>query len=190
MKIAEGLQVSEISVLTDKQAISELIYRYCRALDRFDRELALSCWHPDGTVDYGALFAGPGSGFVDWVFKLHEGMERTHHNITNILIELDGDAAVSEAYWLVWLRIARTDGLIDASGGGRYVDRFEKINGVWKIRHRQCVFDWDRIDKVEPHFADPTVIAPNDPKHPTTRGLRGREDYSYKVGLPTRISDK
>ena len=180
-------QPSKIKEMMDKQSITEVLYRYCRGIDRMDRELVLSCWHTDGTADYGALFSGLGSGFIDWVWPVHEKMERTQHNITNILIEVNQDEAISEAYWLVYLRASGNNGLIDIVGGGRYVDRFEKINGEWKIRHRQCVFDWDRVDKVTPHFGDATVIKPNNPENITLRGLRDRNDYSYLAGFPTKI---
>jgi hypothetical protein len=180
-------QISKIQELMDKQSITEVIYSYCRAMDRMDMELALSCWHPDGTADYGALFSGLGSGFVDWIWPIHKKMERTQHNITNILIELNQDKAITEAYWLVYLRSFENQGLIDIIGGGRYVDHFEKINEVWKIRHRQCIFDWDRVDKVTPHFGDATVIKPNNPENATLRGARDRSDYSYQAGLSTKV---
>jgi hypothetical protein len=178
----------KIQEMMDKQSIAEVLYRYCRGIDRMDKELVLACWHSDGTADYGALFAGLGSGFLDWVWPVHENMERTQHNITNILIEVNQDKAISESYWLVYLRTKQVnEGLIDIIGGGRYIDHFEKINDAWRIRHRQCIFDWDRVDKVTPHFGDDAVIKPNNPENITLRGLRGRKDYSYLVGLPTKV---
>ena len=52
--------------LAAKQAITEVIYKYCRGLDRMDRELADTVWHPDGTADYGN-FQGTGAQFLDYV---------------------------------------------------------------------------------------------------------------------------
>ena len=37
--------------LSDKQAITEVIYRYCRGLDRMDADLVRAVWHPGGTAD-------------------------------------------------------------------------------------------------------------------------------------------
>lgn len=182
-----GKEIAKIQEMMDKLSITEVLYRYCRGIDRMDRELVLSCWHTDGTADYGALFSGLGSGFVNWVWPIHERMERTQHNITNILIEVNQDKAITEAYWLVYLRSSENHGLIDIIGGGRYVDHFERIDGVWKIRHRQCIFDWDRVDKVTPHFGDETVIKPNNPENTTIRGFRGQKDYSYQVGFLAKI---
>jgi len=39
--------------LADRQAISDLIYRYCRSVDRIDIPLGHSIWHEDGIADYG-----------------------------------------------------------------------------------------------------------------------------------------
>ena len=58
--------MSEDIDVIDKQAITEIIYRYCRGLDRMDRELTLSCWHEGGTDDHGALFSGTADEFVAW----------------------------------------------------------------------------------------------------------------------------
>ena len=88
-----------VQQLFDKQAISEVIYNYCRGLDRMDRDLASTIWHEGGTADYGAyMFQGTGAGFIDWVWLQHAGMDRHSHQISNILIEVDGDGAVSESY--------------------------------------------------------------------------------------------
>ena len=51
--------------LTDKQEIAELSHNYMRGLDRLDRELMLSVFHPDSTTDYG-FFKGSGPDFVDY----------------------------------------------------------------------------------------------------------------------------
>ena len=38
-----------LATMAAQQAITDNLHRYCRAMDRMDRELALSCWHPGGT---------------------------------------------------------------------------------------------------------------------------------------------
>src|SRR5262245_65246648 len=90
-----------VDELVAKQAITEVIYTYCRALDRMDWDLAHTVWHADGTADYGAnMFQGTGAGFLEWVWTQHEGMMGHSHQITNVLVDvdIDGDRAASEAY--------------------------------------------------------------------------------------------
>jgi hypothetical protein len=172
---------ADLQKLLDKQAISEVIYRYCRSMDRMDRELALSCWHPDGTGDYGKLFSGLGSEFVAWIWPVHAKMDRTQHTIQNILIEVEGNDAFSEAYFIAYLRCQGGDGLVDIIGAGRYIDHFERRSGVWKIKHRQVVYDWNRTAKVTSDLKMSTAIPPDNPGGVTLLGLRNREDYSYKA---------
>lgn len=169
-----------IQELLDKQAITEIIYRYCRGLDRMDIEMTLSCWHEGGTDDHGALYSGSAEGFVEWLWPVHAAMERTQHTINNILIQVDGDKAGAESYYTVYLRTPTENGLVDIVGGGRYCDNFERIDGVWKIRNRQSVGDWTRADLVGDIDLS-GAIPPNNPENRTPTGQRDKGDYSYTV---------
>lgn len=179
--------MDNVAELAAKQAITEVIHRYCRGLDRMDRALVASCWHPGGTDDHAPLYAGPFEGFIDWVFPLHAGMECTRHNVSNILIELDGDKAASETYWTLTLRTAINGTLCDIQAQGRYVDNWECIDDVWAIRHRQSLSDLDRVEPVQRTLADPPedpdappAIMPNNPDVPPKPSTRDPGDYSYR----------
>ena len=129
--------------LADKDAIRDVLYTYCRALDRMDRTLASTVWHPGATAHYDGIYEGTGEGFLDWVWKSHAAMERHSHQITNTLIRVDGDRAVSEAYVTVVLwTLPYADGRQrELVGRGRYIDRFERRDGVWAIAHRLHLLD-------------------------------------------------
>jgi hypothetical protein len=170
-----------VQELLDKQAISEIIYRYCRGLDRMDTALTLSCWHEDGTDDHGALFKGSASEFVEWLWPVHAALERTQHTIHNILIELDGELAGAESYYIVYLRSQSPKGAVDVVTGGRYCDHFERRDGLWKIRHRQSVTDWVRVDPVRDLDRVAGAVSANNPDNRTLIGMRDRSDYSYEV---------
>lgn len=104
--------------IADRMAITEAIYRYCRAMDRIDAELGHSVWHEDGEADYGAIYRGSGRGFVDWACVAHRTMLATSHRVTNVLVTLDADRAASESYVVATLR--RMDGsrLVQTSAWG------------------------------------------------------------------------
>jgi len=157
--------------LADKQEITEVIYRYGRALDRMDRELARSIWHSDGTTDYGPMFEGTADGFLDWVWKAHAVMARHSHQMTNILIEVDGDTAVSESYVTVALRtLPDADGnATEIEARGRYADRWSRRDGRWAIDHRRFIDDLHREHAVEPIAED------------EGDSRRDRSDPSYEV---------
>ena len=161
----------EVQEMLDRQAILKVLYTYCKGLDRFDYDLLNSCWWPDGTDDHG-IFKGTGKEFCDWVFPfLKTTMERTQHNVLNYYIEIRGDRARSECNFIIWHRmLPGEDRQYDAITAGRYVDDFERREGVWKIKHRQVVYDWDRLDPVNTYFGDGFEVI---------RGVRGKDDYSY-----------
>jgi len=138
--------------LLHKEAIREQLYRYCRAVDRGDKELMRSIYHPDATDNHG-VFEGPASKFVELdVAEVMAGLVITQHLIGNILIEIDGDAARAESYVLASHRVEQNDGPHDIVVWGRYLDRFERRQGEWRIAHRQCVFDGLRNDKASADF--------------------------------------
>lgn len=139
-----------ISELLAKDAIRDVIYRYSRGLDRMDKQMAYSVWHEDGTAQYFDFFEGTGHGFVDWAWKVHEGMASHSHQMTNILIEVDGDRATSETYSVVTLRrLPDADGTqhhIDVRG--RYLDRWSKRDGRCAIDRRIHVMDMQTVGGV------------------------------------------
>jgi hypothetical protein len=49
--------LARIRALIDKDEIRDVIYRYCRAVDRCDLELMLSCYRPDAR-DHHTFFIG------------------------------------------------------------------------------------------------------------------------------------
>jgi SnoaL-like domain len=53
-----------IRELLDRQAILDCIHRYTRGMDRHDKEMALSAYHPDAIDDHG-LYCGVAKDFID-----------------------------------------------------------------------------------------------------------------------------
>ena len=127
------------------QAIRDVLSRYCRGLDRMDREMAEAVWHEGGTADYVGIYEGTGHGFIEWVWEAHAAMERHSHQITNVLVELgdDGVTATSESAVTVvlWTRPDREGHQRELVGRGRYLDRWEKRDGRWAISHRTHLLD-------------------------------------------------
>lgn len=136
--------------LADKQAIRDLLYTYCRAVDRLDVALGHSIWHDDGYADYGAdYYQGPGKGVIDTICQHHVGLTSHSHQVTNVLIELQGDQAGSEAYVSGTMRMEREGKLIHLGVWGRYLDRWERRDGRWGLLHRVVVFDHEEMREVQ-----------------------------------------
>jgi hypothetical protein len=125
--------------LKDRQDILDCLYRYCRGIDRFDRDLLLSAYHADAVDDHG-VFVGVAADFADWALTYHREYQVSHHHaILNHSCELDGDTAHTETYFL-YEAVNKTGPVTLA--GGRYIDRFERRNGQWGIAARVCVTEW------------------------------------------------
>jgi len=154
--------------LHDKQAIQDVLYRYCRGVDRMDRALTRSCWHPDGTANYEGMFEGTVDALLDWMWDLHDTMQTHSHQMTNMLIEVQEERAVSETYVTVTLRTKPgRAGARDVLTRGRYVDRWSRHDGRWAIDHRHYLNDWMTYMPV-----------PDAPTSPRT-GRRDPDDASY-----------
>jgi hypothetical protein len=157
--------------LVAQAEIRDVLARYTRGIDRMDRELVLSCYHPGAFDDHGA-FRGTREQFADWVEQALSYFDATMHFLGQQLIEVDGDRARSETYCVAYHRRATRDGELghDLWMGLRYVDRFERREGAWRISDRRCAFDWTRRDAISAEWELPGEAL---------RGARGRGDPVY-----------
>lgn len=129
--------------------ITQVLYRYSRGVDRGDREMIRSVYHPDALDNHGA-WTGLGVEFADRIVDSLDGATLTaQHHITNALIELDGETAACESYFLAYHPSRDEAGAeVLAAAAGRYLDRFERRDDEWRIADRRVVLDWTR-EKVE-----------------------------------------
>lgn len=181
--------------LQDRQAIHDVLMTYSRAVDRLDRELLLSIYHPDAIDDHG-VFVGHPEDFADWVIPMHTRTHLSHqHAQFNSTIDLDGDTAHTETYYM-FIGLNRT-GTPLAQSGGRYLDRLDKRDGVWKIAARVCVRDWAPLAEV-PEVLDQstlTIVTLDDRTRELMRSgmqtTRDKSDPSYLRPLtidPARLT--
>lgn len=163
--------------LADRQDILDCLTRFCRGMDRFDRELYLSAFHDDAELAAGP-FVGDAAGCWDWAMPMHrDGQVLTHHLLLNHSVEIDGDTAHSETYYQF---VARNHPFEQGGGetvmlaGGRYVDRFERRGGEWRIALRTNLIEWSCLQPaLPPPFGDVPDIALNGVS------ARDRSDPSY-----------
>ena len=128
-----------------KQEITDLVGHYMRGLDRLDRTLLRSTFHDDANTDYGFFQGGP-DDFVEMAYNALENHLANHHMIGQVNIDLEGDIAYGEVYFQAFHRIIEDEQERDLFISGRYVDRYEKRHGQWKIAFRSEVNDWARND--------------------------------------------
>jgi hypothetical protein len=103
----------------------------------------------------------------------HEALKdhlANHHMIGQMLIEVEGDQAVGEIYFQAFHRLVTDEGESDLFISGRYVDRYRRRDGVWKIEFRSEVNDWSRTEPAADDFFRINTAS--------LRGARAPDDYS------------
>ena len=160
--------------LIDRQEILDCLLRYTRGVDRMDLDLVRSAFHPHGLDCHGPV-TGSAEDFLDWWTPLQKEREATQHFVTNQTVELDGDVAHVETYYLAVMKHRGSDRTQLVAG--RYADRLERFEGEWKIAVRVVLPEWggsidssqmerifDRKHRGSRDAADPTYERPLGPR--------------------------
>jgi hypothetical protein len=173
--------------IADRMAIQDVMYKWCRAIDRLDYEGMRAAFHPDGTDSHGAYNGGV-DGLVEWVRERHKPIPFSSHQVSNILIEFAAPHLALVETYIRTLQRYPADAkasLAQLSGGqagkpgvgvdlltaSRYVDRFERRNSEWRIARRTLIQDWKQFIEVPEN-------APT-PQAGWLVGRRDKQDFIY-----------
>jgi ketosteroid isomerase-like protein len=163
-------RVPDLAEVADTLAIYDVLAKHSRGVDRADEALLKSAYWPDATVEYGS-FDGLAHEFCG---MLPAGIKRyasTQHSLSNVAIEFDGDDAKVETYVTAghYLKVDGDQGT-EMTYFGRYLDRMQKRDNVWKLSHRQVVMSWNQNADTTAEWEGPTwsglalgARAPDDP---------------------------
>ncbi len=178
---------ARLKLVEDRQAIYEVIVRYCRGVDRSDADLVLSAFHDDALDNHFGVVLPFREAIGTLKAARIDGTSppsktTSMHNICNVLIKLDGDVAQCESYVIVIVRIPQEGGAIDWMHAGRYLDRFERRNCEWRIAYRTVVYDLERFDEVP---SAPDGLSQARYLDHAVRGKRGLGDFSYEILRPS-----
>jgi hypothetical protein len=147
--------------LEARAAISDAMNRYCRGVDRCDWELLRSAYHPGAIDDHGDFY-GTVEEFIADAQERHRAVEQSMHFIGNMLFSFPTvDVAIVESYCVAFLRYVPPAPAVAAGSAAarlravvRYVDRFERREGEWRIAHRTVVFE----DRTFEQLSEPFVL--------------------------------
>jgi uncharacterized protein (TIGR02246 family) len=140
------------SYAEDRALIEDLQARYMFAFDFHDVDKYVSCFTEDGIVDIvGMKWQGHKEireMLASMVKKAPEDESKPapkeekelypatgRHNITNIVIKIDGDRATGRAYWFHYGNSnPERNAVLDSYG--HYEDEMVKVNGQWLFSKR------------------------------------------------------
>jgi hypothetical protein len=168
----------DLDEITAHMEIRQALVRYCRGVDRGDAALIKSAFHPDAFDRHGAS-RRLGHELADSLAYREGGIRMAGHHITNVYIELHGpDVARVESYVLAFVP-SQSDGAEQEDlrvVGARYLDRFERRDGEWRVADRLVVVDWSR------HDVPGDVWMSAAPEHGGySEGCPGPDDPSYQL---------
>ena len=172
----------DLAIMAAKSAIADVINSYCHIIDRRRWEDMGRCFHPDATYSYGFI-DGDWQNFVTIARAVINPLRMSHHKVGNMLIRVDGDRADAETYFTAYHRVpadSPVDAPLPGTGveydiiiAGRYIDRFERRGGDWRIVHRTGVSDW----RQDSPAADAGLFA----QPPGGRGAFGSADPGFGI---------
>jgi hypothetical protein len=182
----------------DRAAIENLLGLYCRAIDRLDVELLKSVYHTDGVDDHGAICANAHEFAAQIVAMLKDLCVYTMHSVSHSTIEIRGDRARAESYYIAihtvaagaepirkffgenYLEEQRAAGRLGLRHeylcSGRYLDELSRRDGAWRIQRRKMTNEWATS---RPEAA----VREGVPGAFAIHGSRDRDDPVYRLAL-------
>ncbi len=129
--------------LIDHHDITQTLKEYCHGCDRCDEQRMGSVYLEDSFDDHGN-FKAPGPQFATLMTaEILATTSSLFHLLGQSLIKVSGDEAGAETYFFAVSRDTRQDGQEMCNQlGGRFVDKLQRRDGLWRIKHRVVVRDW------------------------------------------------
>jgi ketosteroid isomerase-like protein len=129
--------------MLDHHEIRKTLTEYCHACDRGDVALMAGVYTGDDSFDDRGHVQAPGPGCARIMTDLMlRRTDAASHILGQSLIKPDGDTAAAETFFFALFHIPSEEGPARLNQlAGRFVDRLERIEGKWKIKHRTCVRD-------------------------------------------------
>lgn len=164
--------------------IRRMVERWAVWRDAGDWERFATVWHPEGVM-MATWFQGP---FQEFIRVTQEGWAKgvsILHFLGGSAVEVAGERAIAQTKMTISQRgmVEGEDGLVlcDVVCTGRFYDFCVKVDGEWKLLHRQPIYEKDRIDPL-----DSTAQLKLD-----TKALAGfPEGYRHLAYIQTRIGYK
>ncbi|MSQ73027.1 MAG: nuclear transport factor 2 family protein [Betaproteobacteria bacterium] len=135
--------------MLDRHEIATLVQNWGFWRDAGDWERLRTTFHPEGTICV-TWFSGLFSAFLAGSMEMRKTRSRAKHSMGATQTSLKGHRAIAESNAFIMNRVVLHGVEVDSMGWGRFYDRLEKREGVWRILKRDAIYEKDRIDPVVP----------------------------------------
>jgi 3-phenylpropionate/cinnamic acid dioxygenase small subunit len=138
----EGIDPAAVRAVLDEREIVQLMHRYAHAMDYGDEAAWVEVFTPDAVFDVVESVGGrrihreEGHGdLARYVAAYPKPPAFRKHVIVDPVVELEGDEARVESYWIL-LQREQADGRPVLAAFGRSHDRVVRLDGRWRIAQR------------------------------------------------------
>jgi hypothetical protein len=133
----------------DRFEIGTLIQNWALWRDTGDWDKLRTTFHPGGTMT-ATWFHGPFEDFIESAKASWRKQSRSQHVLGGTTVELRGRRALAQTRMAIMVRTLLDGVEVDVVCHGRFFDRVERRDGVWRIARRNPIYEMDRIDPVDP----------------------------------------
>jgi hypothetical protein len=176
--------------LNDELLIRQMVERWAVWRDAGLWDQFATVWHPDGVM-MATWFQGP---YAEFIRVTQEGWAKgvsILHFLGGSAIEVSGDRAIAQTKMTISQRgmVEGLDGpvLCDVVCTGRFYDFVTRHKGVWKLLHRQPIYEKDRIDTLDPTAQlklDAQALATFPAGYRHLAYIQTRIGYQVKMDMP------
>jgi hypothetical protein len=152
-----------IQGMLDHHEIRKTLSEYCHGCDRCDKPRMGSVYLDDSWDDHGTVKA-PGPEFTEIMSdQIINGTLSMYHLLGQSTINVVGDEAGAETYFLAASQVAEDDGTVTTNQlGGRFVDTLRREDGRWLIKRRVVVRDWTLSFPCQPPWESAMALTPGE----------------------------
>jgi hypothetical protein len=139
---------AQLQLLLDRSAIREVLVRYYHGADSGDEAVVRSCFTQDVRAHYDGRTPVAGLDALMAQIPLFRNLACgacticTHFMGNLRFLQLGADAAETEAHVFAFLVVPEGGGNVVNMRSLRYLDRWRREAGDWKIAVRQHTLDW------------------------------------------------
>jgi hypothetical protein len=132
----------DLQTLADRIAIEEHTLMYAHLLDagRFD-QVGAAIFTEDAILELGEMVIEGSAAIQDTLGGFRDVLVGCSHNVTNLIIRVDGDTARTSFRILAWHWFKQADGNLLAANDllavGGYEDQLRRTADGWRVCHRR-----------------------------------------------------